>query len=131
MTSDKRTCKASIKYCTVSPKKMNLVTDLIRRNKAEDAVLKLTYATRLGAKLVLDLLNSAIANAVNNNNFDKSRLVIDEIYVGKAFTLKRFMARGRGRSTRILKRFCNVTIILREAGAEEYGNFGKKKKRTK
>ena len=86
---------------------------------------------RLTIFLVLDLLKSATANAVNNNGLDKDRLVIDEIYVGKAFTLKRLMARGRGRSTQIKKRFCGVTIVLKELSFEDYSSYGKKIKITK
>jgi large subunit ribosomal protein L22 len=60
-------------------------------------------------------LKSAIANAENNHDLDVDSLIVVEAYVGKAITMKRFRVRGRGRSSRILKPFSHLTIIVREA----------------
>jgi large subunit ribosomal protein L22 len=67
---------------------------------------------------VKKLLQSAIANAENNHRLDIDKLVVSEASVGKAFVMKRFSARGRGKSSGIHKFFSNMTIVLREAGAD-------------
>src|SRR3546814_6621394 len=67
---------------------------------------------------VRKVLASAIANAENNHNLDVDTLVISEASVGKSLTMKRFHARGRGKSTRILKPFSRVRIVVREQEEE-------------
>jgi len=101
-----------------SAQKLNLVASLIRGRKVEDALNVLTFSKKAMAVDVRKVLASAIANAENNHNLDVDSLVVAEASVGKAFTLKRFHARGRGKSTRILKPFSRVRIVVREAGEE-------------
>ena len=102
-----------------SAQKLNLVAALIRGKKAEDAMNILAFSKKGMAVDARKVLASAIANAENNHNLDVDALVVAEASVGKAFTLKRFHARGRGKSTRILKPYSRVRIIVREATAEE------------
>ena len=97
-----------------SAQKLNLVAALIRGRKVEDALNVLAFSKRAMAVDVRQVLASAIANAENNHNLDVDALVVAEASVGKAFTLKRFHARGRGKSTRILKPFSRLRIIVRE-----------------
>ena len=97
-----------------SAQKLNLVAALIRGKKAEDALNILTFSTKGMAGDVRKVLASAIANAENNHNLDVDSLFVAEASVGKALTMKRFHARGRGKSTRILKPFSRVRIIVRE-----------------
>ncbi|BBD00916.1 MULTISPECIES: 50S ribosomal protein L22 [Sphingobium] len=101
-----------------SAQKLNLVATLIRGRKVEEALNILAFSKKAMAVDVRKVLASAIANAENNHNLDVDSLVVAEASVGKAFTLKRFHARGRGKSTRILKPYSRVRIVVREAGEE-------------
>ncbi|HEX7871923.1 MAG TPA: 50S ribosomal protein L22 [Sphingobium sp.] len=101
-----------------SAQKLNLVAALIRGRKVEDALNVLTFSKKAMAVDVRKVLASAIANAENNHNLDVDSLVVAEASVGKSFTLKRFHTRGRGKSTRILKPFSRVRIVVREAAEE-------------
>lgn len=102
-----------------SAQKLNLVAALIRGRKVEDALNVLTFSKKAMAVDVRKVLASAIANAENNHNLDVDALVVAEASVGKSFTMKRFHTRGRGKSTRILKPFSRVRIVVREAAEEE------------
>jgi large subunit ribosomal protein L22 len=101
-----------------SAQKLNLVAALIRGRKVEDALNVLTFSKKAMAVDVRKVLASAIANAENNHNLDVDSLVVAEASVGKAFTMKRFHTRGRGKSTRILKPFSRVRIVVREQAEE-------------
>ncbi|WP_414901440.1 50S ribosomal protein L22 [Sphingomonas flavalba] len=97
-----------------SAQKLNLVAGLIRGKKAGDALNILAFSPKAMAVDVRKVLASAIANAENNHNLDVDALVVAEASVGKAITMKRFATRGRGKSTRILKPFSKVRIVVRE-----------------
>jgi large subunit ribosomal protein L22 len=101
-----------------SAQKLGLVAALIRGKKAEDALNILKFSTKGMAEDVRKVLASAIANAENNHNLDVDSLVVAEASVGKALTMKRFMARGRGKSSRIVKPFSRVRIVVREVQEE-------------
>ncbi len=101
-----------------SAQKLNLVAALIRGRKVEEALNVLTFSKKAMAVDVRKVLASAIANAENNHNLDVDSLVVAEASVGKSFTMKRFHTRGRGKSTRILKPFSRVRIVVREAAEE-------------
>lgn len=98
----------------VSPQKLNLVAQLIRGKKVNAALADLTFSSKRIAETVKKCLLSAIANAENNHDLDVDNLIVAEAHVGKALVMKRFMARGRGKSSRILKPFSHLTIIVRE-----------------
>ncbi len=102
-----------------SPYKLNLVAGLIRGRKAEDAVNVLTFSAKAMAVDVKKCLQSAIANAENNHNLDIDRLWIKEASVGKSITMKRFRARARGRSSRIVKPFSRLRIVVQERDVTE------------
>lgn len=105
-----------------SPRKLNLVAQSIRGLKAEAALAQLTFSRRRIAQDVKKVLQSAIANAENNHQLDVDRLVVAEAFVGKGIVMKRWRARARGRTGRIVKPFSNLTVIVREreeAKAEE------------
>jgi large subunit ribosomal protein L22 len=97
-----------------SAQKLNLVAGLIRGRRAEDAMNILAFSKKAMAEDARKVLASAIANAENNHNLDVDALVIAEASVGKSITMKRFHARGRGKSTRILKPFSRLRIVVRE-----------------
>ncbi|MEE4539881.1 MAG: 50S ribosomal protein L22 [Erythrobacter sp.] len=98
-----------------SAQKLNLVAELIRGKKAEEALNILSFSKKAMAKDASKVLASAIANAENNHDLDVDALVVAEASVGKSITMKRFHTRGRGKSTRILKPFSKLRIVVREA----------------
>ena len=97
-----------------SAQKLNLVAELIRGKRAEEALNALTFSKKAMARDAHKVLSSAIANAENNHDLDVDALVVAEASVGKAITMKRFHTRGRGKSTRILKPFSRLRIVVRE-----------------
>ena len=97
-----------------SAQKLNLVAELIRGKKAEEALNILSFSKKAMAKDASKVLASAIANAENNHDLDVDALVVAEASVGKAITMKRFHTRGRGKSTRILKPISKLRIVVRE-----------------
>src|SRR5687767_268830 len=103
----------------ISPRKLNLVAQFIRGKRAELALADLTFSKRRIAGEVKKVLQSAIANAENNHQLDVDRLVVAEATVGRSFSMRRFHARGRGRSSKVMKPFSNLTIIVREREEKE------------
>jgi large subunit ribosomal protein L22 len=97
-----------------TPRKLNVVAQLIRGKSAGEAVALLTFSKRRIAGEVKKVLQSAIANAENNHQLDVDRLYVREATVGKALVMKRFHARARGRGARVEKLFSNLTVIVRE-----------------
>ncbi|MFW2851434.1 50S ribosomal protein L22 [Sphingomonas sp. TX0543] len=97
-----------------SAQKLNLVAGLIRGRKVGDAMNILAFSKKAMAVDARKVLASAIANAENNHNLDVDALVVSEASVGKSITMKRFATRGRGKSTRILKPFSRLRIVVRE-----------------
>jgi len=102
-----------------SAQKLNLVAALIRGRPVEEALNILAFSKKAMAVDARKVLASAIANAENNHNLDVDALVVAEASVGKSITMKRFHTRGRGKSTRILKPFSRLRIVVRETEAEE------------
>jgi large subunit ribosomal protein L22 len=101
-----------------SAQKLNLVATLIRGRKVEEAMNILSFSKKGMAVDARKVLASAVANAENNHNLDVDALVVVEASVGKALTMKRFHTRGRGKSTRILKPFSRLRIVVREQAEE-------------
>ena len=101
-----------------SAQKLGLVAALIRGRKVEDALNILSFSTKGMAVDARKVLASAIANAENNHNLDVDSLIVAEASVGKSITMKRFHTRGRGKSTRILKPFSRLRIVVREVSDE-------------
>ena len=107
--------RAVTRTIRVSPQKLNLVAAMIRGKKVDSALADLTFSRKRIASTVKKTLESAIANAENNHDLDVDALVVAEASVGKSITMKRFHTRGRGKSTRILKPFSRLRIVVREA----------------
>lgn len=107
--------KAVLNNLRTSPIKLNFVAKSIRKLPVNEAVTQLTFSPRRIAQDVKKALLSAIANAENNHNLDIDRLYVKEAYVGKAFVMKRFRARARGRGAKVMKPFSNITIVVAEA----------------
>ena len=106
--------RAYAKFIRSSPRKLNLVAQLIRGKKADKALLDLDFCSRRVAREVKKVLQSAVANAENNHNLDVDRLFVAEASVGRQMVMKRFMARARGRAAGIEKWFSNLTIVVQE-----------------
>jgi large subunit ribosomal protein L22 len=106
--------KAVTRLIRVSPQKLNLLAQLIRGKKVDRALADLTFSRKRVAKDVKKTLQSAIANAENNNDLDVDALVVSEAFVGKNIVMKRLKARARGRAARIEKPFAQMTVIVRQ-----------------
>jgi len=106
--------KATGKLIKSSVYKINLVINLIRRTTVEDAINQLRFCSRPISCKLLQVLNSAVANAENNHQIDADRLFVEKVLLGKYKTLKRMRYRARGRVNRIEKPFSRVTIYLKE-----------------
>ena len=106
--------KAVVSSLRVSPQKLNLVAAMIRGKKVDKAIAELEFSRKRIAEDVKKCVKSAVANAENNHNLDPDDLVVAEAFVGKQLVMKRFHARGRGKSSQILKPFSMLTVIVRE-----------------
>lgn len=105
---------AKLSYARVSVQKACFVLDAIRGKNVETAIGILTYSPRNASRIILKLLQSAIANAENNNGMSPSDLYIEECFANKGPTMKRIKPRAQGRAYRIEKRMSHITIILNE-----------------
>lgn len=105
---------AKAKAVRSSARKLNLVAASIRGKEAAAALTQLRFEKRRVAQEVRKVLQAAVANAENNHNLDVDRLYVAEAWVGRSFVLKRFHARGRGRSSGIEKPFSNLTIVVKQ-----------------
>ncbi|HSQ98367.1 MAG TPA: 50S ribosomal protein L22 [Sphingomicrobium sp.] len=97
-----------------SARKLNLLAQMIRGRKVEEALNILKFSTKGMSEDVFKVLASAVANAENNHNLDVDALVVAEASVGKSISMKRFMTRARGRSSRIVKPFSRIRVVVRE-----------------
>ncbi len=116
---DDNEAMAYAKAIRTSPRKLNLIAQMIRGKNAATALTDLAFSRRRIAVEVRKVLQAAIANAENNHQLDVDRLVIAEATVGRAFVMKRFRPRARGRTGRIRKPFSNLTVIVRERDEQE------------
>lgn len=105
---------AKLRAARISAQKARLVADQIRGKHVDEAVEILAFSQKKAAAIILKLLNSAIANAENNEGADIDELRVAEIQVGEGMTMKRFAARAKGRGTRVLKRTSNIMIRVQE-----------------
>jgi large subunit ribosomal protein L22 len=103
---------AVAKNCHISAQKTRLVADQIRGLPVAQALNILTFSPKKGAGIIKKALESAIANAEHNDGADIDELKVKVIYVDKAASLKRFMARAKGRGARIEKQTCHITVSV-------------------
>ena len=126
MKKEKNIVKAINRNVRASPRKINLLLKNIRGKKADVALRDLSFARQRIAFEIKKTVQSAIANAENNNQYDIDNLYIKEAYVGKSIVLKRFRARAKGRASGIKKPYANLTIILSENINKKEGAHGTK-----
>ena len=108
---DKRP-QAHVKHVRVSSRKAAQVLDLIRGKDVDQALAILQFTPKATSPIVIKLLNSAIANAVNNQELDRSTLYVAEIYANPGPTLKRYVARSRGSASPMLRRTSHISVVL-------------------
>ena len=108
--------RAYLKGTRLSPQKAALVADQIRGKSVDEAMDFLVFNKQKGSAVIKKLLESASANAENNNNADIDKLSVSSIIVNQGMRLKRMKPRARGRADRIIKPTCHIEIILTEEG---------------
>ncbi len=123
ISNEKNLVKSVNKNVRSSARKIGLILRGIVGKKVEHALRDLTFANQRICKEIMKTIQSAVANAENNFQYDIDNLFIKEAYCGKSITMKRFRPRAKGRASPIKKPFSNVTIILSERveGKEGYG----------
>lgn len=102
--------RAVAKRLNIAPQKVRLVADQVRGKPVSEALELLNFSVRKGAMLVRKVLESAIANAENNEGADVDELTVSEIYVDAGMTMKRIRPRAKGRADTILKRTSHITV---------------------
>ena len=105
---------AKLSYARVSVQKACFVLDAIRGKDVQTALGIVTYNPRYASSLVKKLLESAAANAENNNGMDPAKLYVEECYANQGPTMKRVRPRAQGRAYRIEKRMSHITVVLNE-----------------
>ena len=106
--------KASINYARISPRKVQIVCDLIRGKDVKTAQGILMATPKAASELLLKLLKGAVANAENNFNMDPEKLYVSATYANPGPILKRFRPRAQGRAYRINKRTSHITVVVAE-----------------
>ena len=110
----KTQARAVLRYARISPRKVNIVNDLIRNKDVGVARGILMNTPKAASELLIKLLDSAVANAENNFGMDKDKLYVAEIYANAGPMLKRIRPRDHGRAFRIMKRTSHITIVVKE-----------------
>ena len=108
---------ARLKGAQISAQKARLVADQVRGMQVEEALNLLEFSPKKAAHIVKKLLDSAIANAENNEGADVDELKISSIFVDEGTTMKRLRPRAKGRADRILKRSCHITVKVADGEA--------------
>ena len=98
----------------IAPRKARLVVDLIRGKEIKEARAILMFTPKAASTVILTVLNSAVANAENNNNKKLEDLFVKEIYVNEGARLKRLLPRAKGKGDIIKKRTCHITVVVAE-----------------
>ena len=106
--------KAYLRNLRISPRKVQIVLDLIRNKPADLAMAILQNTPKAASEPVAKLLKSAMANAENNHNMDKNNLYVSECFVCPGPIMKRIRPRAQGRAYRVLKRTSHITMVVSE-----------------
>lgn len=107
--------RAEAKYVRISPLKVHFICNEIVGKSVDEALNILRFTPKKGAKLLEDVLKSAIANAENNHGMKHEKLYVAEIFANQGPTLKRIRPAAKGSAVRIRKRTSHITIVVREA----------------
>ncbi len=98
----------------ISPSKLSLLINSIVNMKVDLAINQLKFSSKRVSRIILKVLNAAVANAENNKQLDIDKLFVKEAFVGKSLRMKRWRPRAKGRAASIIKPFSKVTIIVEE-----------------
>ena len=98
----------------ISPTKLSILVNSIVNMKASTAINQLQFSSKRISRVILKVLNAAIANAENNKQLDIDKLFVKEVYIGKSLRMKRWRPRAKGRAASIIKPFSKVTIVVEE-----------------
>ena len=109
---------ARLKGARISAQKARLVADQVRGMQVEEALNLLEFSNKKAAQIVKKILDSAIANAENNEGADVDELKVSSIYVDEGMTMKRLRPRAKGRADRILKRSCHITLTVADSDSQ-------------
>jgi len=123
--------RASARYLRVTPMKARRVVDVIRGMKADEAAAILRFAPQAASEPVRKVIESAVANAVNNLSADADTLWISQAYVDEGPTLKRFRPRAQGRAYRINKRTSHITVVVESRDNEAPATAAARPNRSK
>ncbi|NCO59856.1 MAG: 50S ribosomal protein L22 [Deltaproteobacteria bacterium CG_4_8_14_3_um_filter_51_11] len=104
--------KAIARYMKISPRKIRLVMDEVRGKRVEYALNMLSFSPSKGSGLLKKLINSAVANAVQNNGADVDALLVKRVFADEGPVMKRWQPRALGRATRIRKRTSHLTVVV-------------------
>jgi large subunit ribosomal protein L22 len=107
--------QAKLRGARISAQKARLVADQVRGKPVDEALNLLEFSTKKAAHLVRKVLNSAIANAENNEGADVDDLRVSTVFVDEGLTMKRMRARAKGRGDRIFKRTCHITVKVADS----------------
>nr|ABO26490.1 ribosomal protein L22 [American potato purple top wilt phytoplasma] len=107
---------------SIAPRKVRLVVDLIRGKKIDQAQAILTFTPKASAIVVLKLLNSAVANALNNLKLQREKLFVKEVFVNEGLRLKRMFPRAKGSMDMIRKRTSHITLVVETLKEDESGS---------
>ncbi|NLZ71067.1 MAG: 50S ribosomal protein L22 [Clostridiaceae bacterium] len=109
---------ARINHVRLSPSKVNIVVRTIINKPVDEAIAILRYTPKAASEVLIKLLESATANAVNNYNLNRDDLYFVDCQVGPGVTMKRYMPKGKGSASQILKRSSNITVTVQEKTEE-------------
>jgi len=98
----------------ISPNKLSVLVKSIVNMKVSSAIFQMQFSSKRISRVILKILNAAVANAENNKQLDIDKLFIKEAFVGKSLRMKRWRPRAKGRAASIIKPFSKVTIIVEE-----------------
>ncbi len=106
--------RAYLRHARISPRKVQIVLDLIRKQDCEKAMAILRYTPKAACEPLEKLLKSAMANAENNFSMDRNNLYVSECYVTPGPTMTRIRPRAQGRAFKVLKRTSHITLVVKE-----------------
>ena len=106
--------KATAKTIRITARKVRLVLDLVRGKDCKEALGILKLTPNHASEAITKVVKSAMANAVHNNQMNEEKLYIKECYANEGITIKRFMPRGKGAASPIMKRTSHITVVVEE-----------------
>lgn len=131
-TEDKKLVKAHARGLHISPRKMRLLTNLVKQMPVEDAIIQLQFTNKKASGMLIKLLRSAVANAEHNFSLKSENLFIKSITCDMGQTMKRYMPRARGSAFVIRRKLCSVNVVLEERARKKGkpSRFASMKKRA-